>query len=68
MSRKKDRMNQKTENKNVDNSNIVNELRNWEGEYHYPSGLLTRAADEIMRLRRQLYDLSWETNPDRMGR
>ena len=29
---------------------LVKDLRNYEGEYHYPSGLLIRAADEIERL------------------
>lgn len=31
---------------------IVAQLLNWEGEYHYPSGLLVAAADEIDRLRK----------------
>lgn len=30
---------------------IVSELRNFEGDYHYPSGLLTRAARDIERQR-----------------
>lgn len=36
---------------------LVEELRNWEGEYHYPAGLLNEAANEIERLRGALADI-----------
>ena len=29
---------------------LPEKLRSWEGEYHYPSGLLVEAADHIERL------------------
>jgi hypothetical protein len=37
---------------------IVDELTNWEGEYHYPHGLLLRAADQIKQLRAEVKILS----------
>jgi hypothetical protein len=29
---------------------LINRLREWEGEYHYPAGLMTEAADALQRL------------------
>jgi hypothetical protein len=41
----------------IDDADIVEQLEYWEGEYHYPAGLLTVAAEEIKRLRSVLNDV-----------
>jgi hypothetical protein len=33
---------------------LAERLRHWEGEYHYPAGLLLEAAERIEELERQL--------------
>lgn len=36
---------------------LPEELRHWEGEYHFPAGLLNRAADAIENLEARYRDL-----------
>ena len=36
---------------------LVERLRQWEGEYHYPAGLLAEAADRIEELEQELEQL-----------
>ena len=36
---------------------LVERLRHWEGDYHYPAGLLTEAADRIEELEKELEQL-----------
>ncbi len=52
---------------NSRNRDISKDLRTWEGEYHYPAGLLRTAAEEIDWLRDRLIEAGWKLSPDRMG-
>ena len=49
------------------NRDIAKDLRSWEGDYHYPAGLLRAGAEEIERLRERLIEVGWKLSPDRMG-